>query len=127
MKKFILFALLALLLPSSAWSYDVGEVFTANIGTEESPFYMRFKLMTQELCYIYGEEGNPTIDPESAGPNGDGVLYIPGTVDNIIIKDIGSYAFAECHNITSVVIESRSGNYSSLWIGEYAFYNCTSL
>ena len=127
MKKFILFALLALLLPSSAWSYDVGEVFTANIGTEESPFYMRFKLMTQELCYIYGEEGNPAIDPESAGQKGDGELIIPGTVDNIIIKDIGSYAFAECHNITSVVIESRSVNYSSLWIGEYAFYNCTSL
>lgn len=132
MKKFILFALLALLLPSSAWSYDVGEVFTANIGTEESPYFMRFKRFGTDydgtpLCVIYGEEGNPAIDPESAGQKGDGVLTIPGTVDNMIIEDIGNYAFAECHNITSVVIESRQGKYASITIGEYAFYNCTSL
>jgi hypothetical protein len=124
MKKFILFALLALLLPSSAWSYDVGEIFTANVGTEESPYYMRFKKSTQQRCVIYGEEGNPAIDPESAGQNGDGVLTIPWQVDNLIIEEICSYAFAECLKITSVVIEGRSIPFT---IGEYAFFHCTSL
>ena len=124
MKKFILFALLALLLPSSAWSYDVDEVFTANVGTEESPYYMRFKKSTQERCVIFGEEGNPAIDPESAGQNSDGVLTIPEKVDDLIITGTNSYAFAECHKITSVVIE---GSQDYFLIGEYAFSHCTSL
>ena len=140
MKKFILFALLALLLPSSAWSYDVGEIFTANIGTEESPYYMRFQRINDYYgipqCIVYGEEGYPAIDPERAGQNGDGVLTIPEEVDNITISNIGSYAFASCTGlsgdlviITSVVINSRAlGNrIIIITIGKYAFYNCTSL
>ena len=123
MKKFILFALLALLLPSSAWSYDVGEVFTANIGTEESPYYMRFKKISERFCVIYGEKGNPAIDKESAGPNGDGFFYL-SEVDNMVIAGISSYAFANCSNIHSLQIENW---YHEIEIGEYAFYNCGNL
>lgn len=138
MKKFILFALLALLLPSSAWSYDVGEVFTANIGTEESPYFMRFKRIETydgdvPKCVVYGEEGNPAIAKESAGPQNNGYFYIPSSIEGMRVVGISSYAFAECQNIKSVSISYYFDNIRKIWydisfsIGDYAFYNCSQL
>lgn len=139
MKKFILFALLALLLPSSAWSYEVDEVFEVNIGTENSPYYMRFKCLGEDnLCIVYGEQGNPAVDMESAGPKGNGIITIPSSVEGMTVVGISSWAFAECQNIKNVGISYRYDNYdeflNSYWqigitfsIGDYAFYNCYEL
>lgn len=49
-------------------------------------------------------------------------ITIPSVINNISVTEIGSYAFADCNNITSVVIPD-----SVMSIKENAFKNCTSL
>ena len=134
-----------LLFSGSIWGYEVGEVFTSNIGTEEEPFYMKFQRIsgsqaigptTVAYCSVYGEYGDPAIDADSYGQYGDGSLYIPGTVEGMLVTEISDYAFAGCYNIEEVHIYSNSSYWDSsasysTWsirhIGERAFQDCSSL
>lgn len=40
---------------------------------------------------------------------------------------IDEYAFAECKNITDIILNARGGSLKFFTIGEYAFYNCKQL
>lgn len=148
MKKFILFALLALLLPSSAWSYDVGEVFTVSIDTIdfggwwEETIYMTFKRIENSdrdvpQCIVYGEPGNPAIEDAFLGPGFSwytlSSIEIPSSIEGMDVVGISSYAFAECQNIKYVYLahddnpHQRESQYFDFVVGENAFYNCTQL
>ena len=50
------------------------------------------------------------------------VLTIPSTIDDLPVTDIGTNAFAYCHNLTSVTIPE-----SVTSIGYIAFYQCVGL
>lgn len=148
MKKFILFALLAFLLPSSAWSYDVGEVFTVSIdtidfgGLWEETIYMTFKRIENSdrdvpQCIVYGEPGNPAIVDAFLGPGFSWYtlsnIEIPSSIEGMDVVGISSYAFAECQNIKYVYLahddnpHQRESQYFDFVVGENAFYNCTQL
>ncbi|MBR2927478.1 MAG: leucine-rich repeat domain-containing protein [Clostridia bacterium] len=49
-------------------------------------------------------------------------IVIPSTYKGLLVKGIGNRAFANCSNLTGIVISD-----SITSIGEYAFLNCTSL
>ena len=51
-----------------------------------------------------------------------GAVTIPGTIDAYTVTSIGTNAFQNCTNLTSVTIPD-----SVTSIGEAAFYDCTSL
>ena len=49
-------------------------------------------------------------------------IQIPETIDTYTVTAIGSYAFEDCSNITSISLPDTIAN-----IGDYAFYRCSNL
>ncbi|ONI46058.1 hypothetical protein AN641_02485 [Candidatus Epulonipiscioides gigas] len=53
------------------------------------------------------------------------VANIPETINNIDVTSIGYKAFSDCNNLTTVTTPETAQNLAI--IGNYAFYNCSSL
>ncbi len=73
-----------------------------------------------EAIFTYNTNG--TITGLTAHGETLSHIVIPKTIDGYEIISIDNYAFQDCRNLTSVVIENGIES-----IGEYAFYNCSCL
>jgi hypothetical protein len=71
--------------------------------------------------YTYWVNGDDTVTITGySGPGG--AVAIPSTLYGLPVTSLGDYAFYNCTSLTSVTIPD-----SVTSIGDYAFYNCTSL
>lgn len=75
------------------------------------------------LYYTIGQEGGSSYaSVRFCEPKTVGEVVIPATLGGYPVKGIGSYAFATCTEVISVIIPT-----SVEWIGSTAFYGCKSL
>ena len=115
MKKQVLFTILAMLIPLSAFSHDI-EVANSDGVT----IYYNYSPNGKELSVTYLGSSSEYINEYS------GKVVIPETVmyneNTYRVTSIGDDAFADCTGLTSINIPN-----SVTSIGKDAFYGCSGL
>ena len=125
MKKKLLFVLTALLTSTvSAWAYD-GATFKANTkeGVEMTFTILSEEAMTCQVGTRKKDWNNSAINEDT-----EGTITIPITANGYTVIGIGDQAFYGCSKLTNVLFESSISDPSRVAsIGSSAFAECTQL